>query len=279
MNKNCVYVHTDSSGKIKYVGSGSVARANRTNANSNRGIKYKKYVEEFGRLHVVIIEKNLTKLEAIEKEIKIYDNYNNCLLNISRPSYVKHLPSKYEIEQILYYDETVKSCLRWKHGNRRNTKDNSTAGNLNKATGYWSVNIAGKKYKCHRIVAILHDLTVTENSLIDHIDTDKDNNKISNLRVVTQAENNRNRHRNKSNDRNKFPVGVSFDSGKNRFVASVTDHTIQTGSGQNKRIHQYFKVAKYGYDYALSLAIQARKQMLEDIEYTHNVEYSKLHKQ
>ena len=280
MNKNCVYVHVDSCGKIKYVGSGSIARANRTTATSNRGLRYKEYVETFGRLHVTIVEKSLTKSEAIEREIKLYDeNRSNDLLNISRPSHTNRLPSKADIENILYYDETVKSCLRWKYGNKRNTKDNLIAGSLNKSNGYWNVNIAGKQYRCHRIVAILHDLAVTQDCIIDHVDTDKDNNKITNLRIVTHAENNRNRNRNKSTDGNKFPVGVSFDGRQDRFVASVTDHTTQTGSGQNRRLHQYFKVSEYGYNEALRLAIQARKQMLTNIEYVYNVNYSDLHKQ
>jgi HNH endonuclease/AP2 domain len=277
MNNCCVYTHSDPSGVIKYVGSGSLSRAFRNNATSNRGIKYKDYVEKFGRLIVKIVKKDLSKFDAIELEIKLYnENINNDLLNVSKPVHVNVLPTKEELDKILYYDENVESCLRWISGNKRNTKDGSIAGNLSKSSGYWSVNINNKLYRCHRIVAVLHGLDVTQDKVVDHIDTNKSNNKIDNLRVVTQSENSRNR--NVIVKDKELPVGVSFDSVMNRFVASVTDHTIQTKSGQNKRLHKYFAVEKYGYNEALRLAIATRKEMLCSLENKYNVQYSKLHK-
>lgn len=276
-NKCCVYTHNNTSGVIKYIGSGSIGRAFRNNPTSNRSSRYKDYVEKFGRLIVNIVKKDLSKFDAIELEIKLYnENINNSLLNISKPVHVNALPTKEKLNKILYYDENVTSCLRWINGNKRNTRDGSVAGSISKSTGYWSVNINNKLYRCHRVVAVLHNLKLTEDKVVDHIDTNKSNNKIDNLRVVTQSENSRNRYL--TNKEKEFPIGVSFDRALNRFVASVTDPTIQTNSGQNRRLHKYFAVEKYGYVEALTLAIEKRKEMLSVLENTYNIQYSKLHK-
>lgn len=62
--------------------------------------------------------------------------------------------------------------------------------------GYHAVRISGKSYLCHRIVyqAFNPDWDIDEqSSQIDHIDRNPCNNAISNLRIATRSENNRNR--------------------------------------------------------------------------------------
>jgi hypothetical protein len=63
--------------------------------------------------------------------------------------------------------------------------------------GYLCCTIGNRKYLHHRIVYYAHnpdwDINDTSNNNhIDHIDGDRLNNQITNLRVVTQAENNQN---------------------------------------------------------------------------------------
>ena len=71
-------------------------------------------------------------------------------------------------------------------------------GWVDKITGYRRVTINKKLYQYHRVVYFIHnddwDIrdTCRDNS-IDHIDRDKLNNNIENLRVVTHAENQWNR--------------------------------------------------------------------------------------
>lgn len=54
--------------------------------------------------------------------------------------------------------------------------------------GYYYVSLGGKKYKVHRLVAsaFIGDVDGKE---IDHIDTNRKNNSLDNLRVVTRKEN------------------------------------------------------------------------------------------
>ena len=67
-------------------------------------------------------------------------------------------------------------------------------GYVNKITGYRRVGINKKDYQYHRVVYFLHNNKwkihdSSTNNSIDHIDRDKLNNNIENLRVVTHQEN------------------------------------------------------------------------------------------
>jgi len=59
--------------------------------------------------------------------------------------------------------------------------------------GYSYVRIKGKKYPTHRVIFLMHHGFLPEQ--VDHIDTNRQNNKIENLRAATNAQNCRNRRR------------------------------------------------------------------------------------
>ena len=271
-NKYCVYVHKDYNGNIMYVGSGTESRANLTCAKSNRGIEYENYVKTKGKLVVDIVSKNLTKEEAIKLEIQLYEKYNDVgLLNSRKPNRVVDLPTKEELERILKYDENSKSGLRW-NISKGAVKKNSVAGTLH-CKGYWQISIDKKLYLAHRIVAILNGWILTPEQIVDHIDNDRSNNRINNLRIATQAENMRNKVR---NQKRLFPVGVSFRKGY--FIAHVKDPSNKVASGVNKTLYKCFSVKTYGYDEALVLAVKARQQMLSELEQRLSVKYTSSHK-
>lgn len=60
-----------------------------------------------------------------------------------------------------------------------------------KSSGYYR-NAQMKPHSLHRQVWIYHNGEIPKGLVIDHIDRDKDNNQIDNLRMVTQSENNKN---------------------------------------------------------------------------------------
>ena len=67
-------------------------------------------------------------------------------------------------------------------------------GGVDKGTGYRCVKINNKSYKYHRVVYFIHNpkWKIHDSSMdnhIDHIDQDKLNNSIENLRVVTHLQN------------------------------------------------------------------------------------------
>lgn len=272
----CVYTHNDAEGNVKYVGSGVKARAYKIYAKSGRGSNYENYVIENGKLIVNIVKENLTKSEAIAFEIELYEKYKNeNLLNIRKPIKIPELLSKAYLDKIFYYDESSQSGLRWKITKSTRVPKGSVAGSLD-IKGYWIVTIDRKDYLVHRLIAIICGLALEKHSFIDHIDRNRSNNCIKNLRIATNAENSRNKSRHKNQD--KFPVGVTFTECHNCFVAYVSDPSLQTKSGTNKLIQKRFYVRVHGYEKALELATKERAKMLSEIEQRLNIIYSDSHK-
>lgn len=90
------------------------------------------------------------------------------------------------IDTFLYDPNT--GVLRWK---RR--EGQPEAGSIN-TEGYIDVTFKGKKYRAHRVAWLITYGKWPDNS-VDHINQVKADNRLINLRDVTQAENNRNMQR------------------------------------------------------------------------------------
>lgn len=104
------------------------------------------------------------------------------------------------------YDESVESCLIHKMD-----RHNVVAGTPVRASkghnGYRLVKLLGKTYRLHRVIWELHNGAIPDGMEIDHIDGDTNNNKLSNLRLVTKSQNafNRKNHTGKT-----LPKGIVF---------------------------------------------------------------------
>jgi len=89
--------------------------------------------------------------------------------------------------------------------------------NATDGSGYRTAGIFGRTYRAHTIAwAMVHGVWANE---IDHIDGDRTNNRIDNLRSVTRQENQRNRrisHRNTSG-----VVGVYFNQQCGKWAAQI----------------------------------------------------------
>lgn len=86
--------------------------------------------------------------------------------------------------------------------------------------GYRRVRVDGKYYYVHRIIWWLYtNKEIPEDLFIDHIDGDRINNSIENLRLASSTENQYNKFR-QVNSTSKYK-GVWFDSVKNYWKASI----------------------------------------------------------
>ena len=96
------------------------------------------------------------------------------------------------MEKLAISHDYVLSAFDYEDGNliRKTGRVNEigqVAGCLHKGKGYIHVKIKAKAFKAHRLVFLYHHGYLPE--CVDHIDGDKTNNKIENLRAATKEEN------------------------------------------------------------------------------------------
>lgn len=92
-------------------------------------------------------------------------------------------------ETVIYIPETGEFFRKWKTPNR----NTGPIGSLS-SRGYLEIGVNGARYLAHRL-AWLHVHGVWPIGVIDHINRVQTDNRIANLRDVSQAENNLNRPR------------------------------------------------------------------------------------
>lgn len=92
------------------------------------------------------------------------------------------------------------------------------AGEYMHSTGYRSINIGGKLYGTHRVIFLYHHGFLPEYS-VDHRNRDKTDNKIENLRHITQQCNIRN---SKISRKNTSSIkGVSWITSRRRWFVQI----------------------------------------------------------
>lgn len=225
----CVYVHKDADGNVRYVGSGLEIRAFQK---SNRN---KEHLAAFDFLTKEIISKNLSKSESEDLEQELITKYweTGHLLN-KRKTVAKPYIIEYEIvSEFLDINTESPSGLSWKCNvysglNKPQVCAGDFAGSLSKSSGYYVVGLKGKLYLAHRLVWCLHNKQdVPTNLKIDHINNDKLDNSIDNLRLVNSQLNALNRKLSKNNTSG-FQ-GVNWHSRDLVWVAQYSINGIAKG--------------------------------------------------
>ena len=123
------------------------------------------------------------------------------------------LPSKEELHALLEYKD---GKLFWKVKRRGSVKFGDEAGSISNH-GYRQVSINNKLYLQHRLIWIMHGNDPED--CLDHIDGDKLNNRIENLRVATVSQNAMNRKRYSNNTSG--IKGVNWDKNRSRWQGRV----------------------------------------------------------
>jgi len=124
---------------------------------------------------------------------------------------MKQYPNKDRLNYLFSYDNGI---LYWKsHSDGYECITGRNAGSKDKS-GYIKVGIDGTNYLVHRIIWIMFNGDIQDNYVIDHIDRNRSNNKIENLRMVSQSLNMHNRQSTniyKRKDRNKYAAHITID--------------------------------------------------------------------
>ena len=114
--------------------------------------------------------------------------------------------------------------LTWKTGYRYAEK---VAGCLNTALGYWQIGFMKKRYYSHRIAWVIY--YGIEPAFIDHINGNRADNRICNLRSVTKAENHRNSKRFSNNTSGVTGVWPTSTPGQWRASITINRKNIHLG--------------------------------------------------
>jgi len=164
-------------------------------------------------------------------------------------SKVKELPSQEYLKECFEYDDE-KGVLIWKERPLSHFKDSSSMSRTNSSrigkvaqskvdSGYLRTTIDTVSYSTHRVMWKYHHGTDPLNQ-IDHIDQNKHNNRIENLRDVTVSTNGLNRTMRKSPESG--TTGVYWN--RNKWTSSYTVKGNVIPLGRFKNIEDAIKARK-----------------------------------
>jgi hypothetical protein len=123
------------------------------------------------------------------------------------------LPSKNYLNSILRYEKET-GFVYWKHS------DLIVKSCVRCLSKYKRIMIDKIPYVLHRVIYQMHYGNLMPDEVIDHIDQDKQNNRIENLRKADVFLNNQNQGNRKNNTSGY--KGVSWSKQKNKWRATIT---------------------------------------------------------
>ena len=142
------------------------------------------------------------------------------------------------LKELFEYDQGEGVLIR-KVGRRGKAKKGDIVGAKHNA-GYLTVGIGGTNYLCHRMIW-LHQFGYEPKS-IDHINHDRSDNRLSNLREVSQQENLRNQTLSASNTSG--VTGVSWNKALSNWRARIVVDYVTINLGSFVEFHEAVNARK-----------------------------------
>lgn len=168
--------------------------------------------------------------------------------------------------EYVYYDETSPTFLRWRvdrrsgRGGKIVKRAAGDVAGCSNAHNYFQTGLFRKYYLNHRIIWVLFNGHIDTELQIDHIDGDKGNNKIENLRLVTKTINQRNCVVQCNSSTGVTGVSIK-SSNEGRYYYYIAHWNNIKGKQKLKR----FSILKLGEAEAFRRACEYRQKMIEEL--------------
>jgi len=130
----------------------------------------------------------------------------------------RYKPIPKDIGDYISYSEESSTGLVNKVHRTYHSKKGQEIGYINRG-GYYYMMFEYKFYKNHRVIYFLNTGIDPEEKHVDHIDGNKLNNKISNLRLATSAQNLQNRKKSKNNTSG--VTGVFWNKSREKYEVQI----------------------------------------------------------
>ena len=140
------------------------------------------------------------------------------------------------LREIFEYNPT-EGIVRWKLG-RSNMVEGSRAGCINQS-GYMVVTVDSKSYRLTRLIWIYMFGHIPDGFYVDHINGNKTDNRLCNLRLVTNKQNQENRPAPKNTTSGYR--GVTWHKYYNKWMARICHHKKRETIG-------FFETAEAAYE-------------------------------
>lgn len=131
------------------------------------------------------------------------------------------------LKELFMYDKATGNFVRKIGRSGPRARAGSVAG-CNNGQGYIRIYVDGKPFKAHRLVW-LYEFGEWPAHELDHINGNRSDNRIENLRDVLRTQNNKNRPTHKNNAVG--IKGVSFNKRSKRWVAQIQYNGSKKGLG------------------------------------------------
>jgi hypothetical protein len=166
----------------------------------------------------------------------------------TKKSFSNPLPNLDTLLHHFDYDHNTGE-ITWRNPSSKKMTKGDIAGTSNNQ-GYVCISFYGDKLKAHRIAWKMFYGSIDNDLLIDHINGNKSDNRISNLRLVSHLENNRNK-RICNNNSSGYP-GVIYYKNANKWAASINNNGKREYLGFFKKFEdaknaRIKKEKEYGY--------------------------------
>jgi len=144
-----------------------------------------------------------------------------------------------KLRELLHYDQ-VSGIFTWKVRTSRSVKVGNLAGSVD-GDGYLRVMALSRRYQAHRL-AWLYMYGVWPEGQIDHINRIRTDNRIANLREVTNKQNHQNRS--KPSNNTSGHSGESWYKRDSKWVAKITHNYKHTHLGYFENLEEAIAARK-----------------------------------